>query len=426
MSTMVEKPIDEEAQAFTLWALSVIDMTVEKDGERFFAMLPKPHQRSEFNGAHRVQFTFDPAAGRGGAFERVTAQSPLFRWISRKIGDIGKAIHVCPSAQPVSVAEVAPALFDAYTIDRGKAQLAGCRLEERPLLRLTFRYSTENNGVFDSVKHRFVDREGNELAPEFIDPMQLLDLAPPNRKSAPLADADLDQWIAKSHDNSAGEEVICATVIWCKYAEGKIAFHVRGQIAELPFSNWARLLTDVPDAAPAFVCPHSGKRSHNITSTDDGRITVAEAVGVCEETGRQVLATELARCEATGALVLEKTLHECPVSRRLVKDSSLEDCKSCKQKVSPMSNAGGVCEACRRPEKVAPTDQRILALQEKHDEFKRFRHWSISETATSRIFQTSTLTKRWLIVENRESNELNHFRHGSKWNSKWRDLPLPK
>ena len=87
------------------------------------------------------------------------------------------------------------------------------------------------------------------------------------------------------------------------------------------------MLADRRVLPPPYECPLSGRSSYHLAATDDGRITVAEAIVTCAESSRRVLEDELQLCAVTGRRVLPEFLQECPCSRRdLVLVSVLETC----------------------------------------------------------------------------------------------------
>jgi hypothetical protein len=189
-----------------------------------------------------------------------------------------------------------------------------------------------------------------------------------------------------------------ATVIWCKYAEGKLRFTLAGQTQELPFEGWAETLE-----APPFVCLHTGGHGYHITSTDDGRITLADQIGRCEHSGRRVLRNELVRCEPDGRLVLEEFATLCPVTGQPIERSSMVPCGICQQPVGPGARIDGVCLACRDLRPVAKQDARLGRLLGEYPGLDGWRSWKIAETSRAYITAAKGLWHSQLMVFDKDS-----------------------
>ena len=84
-------------------------------------------------------------------------------------------IHCEPTSQPGSVRELAERLLATYTVDGGNAHLAGCTIEDRPLLRLTVRSEVETGQdrelFFDSAEHLLDSAAAQSLGLRDVHPL---------------------------------------------------------------------------------------------------------------------------------------------------------------------------------------------------------------------------------------------------------------
>jgi len=236
-----------------------------------------------------------------------------------------------------------------------------------------------------------------------------LDLARPLASAAELAEARLV--------GSGRPERISTTVLWCKYARGKLRFTVDEHAADLAFSDWARRLEP-----PPFVCPHTGQSTFHLAATDDGRIVAADRIETCSETGRRLLADEPVTCEATGRRVAGELAVVCPVTGQHVLQRETVRCGTCGQAVGPASLEQNVCAACRRLEPVTKADPRMARVLDEHPHLDRWNRWRIAETATVYVLTAAGWLKRLLVVVDKESLELRLVATGGRFRSGWREV----
>jgi len=316
--------------------------------------------------------------------------------------------HSAPAEQPSSVRQVAERLFPAYTVDDGKARLAGCLLEDRLFVRAEFRHGEESGEVY-------VDGDSRQVDPDLVDALgmrQLAELEKPTQPFEPAVERLIEAAGKIAADRfSSGDppELVDATAVWCKFVEGKLRFSVGESSADLAFSGWARTLEP-----PPFVCSQTATSTFHLAATDDGRIAAAEQIERCEESGQRVLADDLATCSVSGRRVLADLLHSCPVSEgRLLKEEMVE-CRSCCQRVSPAAIQRGQCAACRQVRPVSKDDPRMARLLDEHPLLDRWGNWRISETADCYVLTAAGWFKRMLAVVDKESLELRHLAVGSR------------
>ena len=169
--------------------------------------------------------------------------------------------QLAPAEQPTSVHEIAERLFPAYSVSDGSIRLAGCSLEDRFFVRVTFDFA-------ENSREAFFDADGNIVS---LPTVHSLGLTRTKVLPRPPADAShlvgrivesAGKWARRESIASAPPRQMDVAVIWCKYARGKLRFSIHGSVVDLPFSDWARLLTP-----PPFVCPHTGIRSYHIAAT---------------------------------------------------------------------------------------------------------------------------------------------------------------
>jgi len=320
--------------------------------------------------------------------------------------------HAVPARQPESVSQIAQRLFAAYHVDNGGMNLAGCTLEDRPLVQVELR---DANGT--SV--RFVDGYAQPSDPKLREQLGLAQTRaidkPPSQAGMAFSQflrhglPELDRVAA-----AGGPTPERITIVWCKYAEGKLRLNVGGQTLDLPFAGWAKTLQP-----PAYVCPHSGLSTYHLLPLDDGRIVAAEAVARCEETGRRALESELVVCAATGKRVLAELARTCPVTGTRLLASQMVACNTCGELVAPAALKRGQCLACRTTHTVSKDDPRMARLLDEHPELDRWRNWRIAETATVYVLQASSWLRRLLVVADKQTLEVRRVAMAGRFQSNW-------
>jgi hypothetical protein len=333
-------------------------------------------------------------------------------------------LHAQPARQPGSVHQLAGHLFSYYQVDGGHSHLAGCTLDDRPFLRLTFLVPAAS-GQPTGLIHGFGTSEGGLLGNELLEQLHLDQLEPIVGRRPRLEPTLLEQWteltrreVTARHE-STKLSTIAATLIWCKYASGKLAFSIGQQTVELAFEGWSCMLQDHRAPPPPFTCPVSGLSSYHLAATDDGRITVAPAIAACEYSGRRVLAIELRTCAETGRRVLPEFLRACPVTGHPILESALRPCSMCRQSVSPRSLSKGRCAACRALEATTKADPRIARVLDAYPRLDRWRAWQVAETGTAQIVVGQSTWKRLLIVLDKSTLDVLHVAAGHRFSRGW-------
>ncbi len=438
LDPQAELPYGEMSLAdLTLWTLGALGLAVASNEEGTYVLQLPEAFRDSFAGAEQIRFTFPrEAAGDDdtakapapGAEQPITWQSPLLVWALARLRRRAKAANGVPRDQPQSVHEIAPKLFAPYRIDAGHAHLAGCSLEDRPILRLTFRVSRQPNDAPARFVNLFLDEDGGGVHGEERAALGLDDVVPMTTRPPQLAEEKVERWIAGGWQLAAADlsgeraELVCATIVWCKWAQGKLAILVGENSLEIPFGLWARLLAEGAAAPPEYVCPVSGIRSYHLAATDDGRITAADAIAVCDESQRRVLAGELQTCAVTGRRVLPEYVVACPITQQHIVRASAKTCPMCRQAVSPEAIAGSRCLACRSLARISKADPRMARIFGEHPGLDRWRIWRISETAATYVLVARGLVRRLLAVIDKESLEVVYLARGSRFSSTWTEV----
>ena len=332
-------------------------------------------------------------------------------------------LHVAPANQPTSVAEIAEILFPAYTVDDGRVSLAGCALEDRLVLELTYEHAGQTLEIYLNSDGKEVDvRPGHPVVGVGQDrEMEFVSLpGPPERLSA-----DMERLMAAGKRFAeerlpagvSSPDLVGCRAVWCKYVEGKLRFTIAAASLELPFSGWTQTL-----CPPPVICPHTGASTFHLAATDDGRIAAAERIETCAETGRRLVSTELVRCAVTGRRVSPELTEACPISGRRLLRRELVQCVSCRQRVSPQVVERNQCQACRRLKAVAKADPRMARLLHEHPSLDRWRDWRMSETSRVYVLVATGWLKRLLVVLDKETLELRHMATGGRLLSRWTEV----
>jgi len=426
---------DQQALHLVLWALAALKLDVAGDERGVYSFAVPAQHRDVLGGAERVSFSVartacDGAAATGGEWaEQITPESRLFGWVTERLGELKEVPHAAPSEQPVGVHQLTANLFRAYTVDGGHVHLGGCRLDDRPVLRLTYRLRRQDPSSQSELIHEFVGDDHRPLDKQLVESLHLDRIIPLPASPRKSADREIELLVAagkkksRARQDGADVQLIASVIIWCKYAHGRTSLTFGDETASVSFEGWARLLADGQVMPPAFACPETGIESYHVAATDDGRITAAESIAVCEESQRRMLATELQTCEVTGRRVLPEYMKTCCVSEQRVLASAMTTCSMCRQSVCPTIVKGGRCKACRRLKSVTKADPRMARVLGEYPGLDRWRSWKMSETRTVYILMASSLLRRLLVVLGKEPLDLLHLATSGRVFSGWTEVP---
>jgi hypothetical protein len=420
---------------FVLWAMSALEMPVVAGEDGWYTFTVPDEYRDSLRSVERIRFSPNQTppdragapAGDVDRYERLTPDSPLFGWLVKRLAEKGP-VHASPRSQPESVHKLTPHIFDPYTVDSGRVRLAGCRLEDLPFARLTYRTQPADGSSGDLVDV-FISEDGQIADATLINALGLSDLRTRKHPPQPTQPQLLEQLLSAAKARATTIlpdqriDVVAAAVVWCKYAWMKLAFEIDDETAHLEFSGWARMIAEGAVKAPPFACPLTGVESYHVAATDDGRLTAAEAIAVCAQSGQRVLVSDLTTCAATGQQVSPSLTARCPVSGKRVSRAALVECGMCVQRVSPNTVRGGRCSACRHPKSLPKADPRMARVLDEHPGLDSWGRWKISETEDVYVLIASALLRRLLVVIDKESLEPLRVATRSALGSKWSDVP---
>lgn len=426
-----------DLRQWTLCALVSLGMQPEPDNEEAYrAVLPENLQENEELRAlcpgSDLVFTF---SGHGDAPEGaipLTLDSPLFAWLHEQVQAAGGVLHAQPATQPASVSEITPHLFEPYRVEGGRVQLGGCRLEDRPILKFIYRLdaSPERDDAEDRLVHLFAMPDGAAVDSELVAALGLEQLVPYSGR-LPILTAEQRELLSEEGQRQAAQlgqisktaQLMSATIVWCKYVVGKLTFIVGESKAEVNCEGWARLLAEGRLKPPPFKCPESSLESYHLAITDDGLVTVSEALATCAGSGRRGLAVQMRPSALSGKLALPEGLVRCPVSGEEVLESELVTCPMCGQSLAPSALRGNRCLACRRLSSVSKDDPRMARALGEYPGLDHWRRWKIAETDRAYILQAVGLVRQLVIVLDKDSLEVLRAAEGHRLLGSWQELP---
>ena len=414
---------DCELREFTLWLLTALGCQCRRDEESVLVETVPESLRTKIACDISLRLKFSATGAIDQAF-LVTLDSPIIRALIDELKATQIVGRAAPADQPESVRDVSQRLFDAYTVDGGSVHLGGCTLEDRAILRVTYLDRADATDGKPRLKHHFVALSGEPLDMSLVERLGLWHLVPLTR-SIRLADDQRDRWkqIAEKATHDAARvnasDVLLTTIVWCKYAEGKLAFVIGDATTSIGFSGWAHLFVDGSEKPPALACDSYPQGSRHLTATDDSKIVPFEAVVTCSESGKRVLSSDLETCQATGSKALPEYFASCPTSGARVLRRALVACATCQQKVSPASCESKQCSACRSLMKVSKSDPRMARVLDEYPKLDRWPGWKLAETSTAYVLVASSLTKRLLIVIDKGDLEVMRLAKGSYFSKKW-------
>lgn len=427
--------LDASARHFVLWCLEALGLHAATDRQDVYRIEvaggPVPpagvplHPYADLEGR---RFAFlpvaDPTLDDVTEVERVTLQSPLLRWLFGELRDVAWPMQAAAARQPVSVHELTASLFAQYSIEGGHIHLAGCSLEDRPFLRLSF-LNTHPDGGTPQIVHCFGTSEGELLGERMIGELELGQLVPMSGRIPRLDGEVLRQWIDVTHGRFASRAtadawtLVAATLVWCKHAQGRLSFSMGAKSVDVAFAGWGRLLADRRILPPPYECPLCGRNSYRLAATDDGRITIAEGIATCEQSLRRVLVDELERCAETGRRVLPEYLQTCPVTGKRVLASVLQPCCMCQQRVCPKALDGERCPACRHLSPTAKTDPRMARILDAYPKLDRWRNWKTAETRSVQVLVGISSLRRLLVVLDKQTLDVLYVAGSARLSTRW-------
>ncbi len=405
---------------FTLWLLASLGCECgPEDGAVVVRSVPQS-LRGKIGCDASFRLTF-AAAEPADAKDLVTLDSPIVRSLVAELKATQTVGRAAPAHQPESVRDLSQRLFAHYTVDAGSVHLGGCTLEDRAILRVTY---IDRSGAQQRLSHHCISLTGEPIDASIVESLGLRQLVPLTRSIRVTGD-QCERWrqigdtAIERLERGKDCEPLLTTAVWCKYAEGKLAFVIGDATTSISFSGWAQQFVDGSDTPPGLACSSYPPGSHHLAATDAGEIVPFEAIASCSESGRRVLSGELETCTATGATALPEFFASCPASGVRVLRKSLVACKTCQQAVSPTACEAKQCSACRSLAKVSKDDPRMARLLGEYPKLDRWSQWKLAETAAAYVLVASALVKRLLIVVDKNDLGVLRLAKGSQFSSKW-------
>lgn len=395
-------------------------------GEINFSISTLPHHEAEIERLSQAR-----AQHSDLELELLTPDAPLWAALLSQYQALGRGVAAQPREQACTVHEIAQRLFPAYSVLGGHIHLGGCVLEDRPFVRLTFALPLVGE-IGDSANapvlvHRFFDAAGRETSLEEVERLGMNKLVPAAPTMPRLTDEQLTHLLESAKNTSQANPTAqsplgplwAATIVWCKYTQGKLTVTIGENCEEFPFAGWANALEPA-----ALTCPQTGELTHALAATQAGVIAAANQIARCSETGERVLKRDLLACSVSGKLALPERVVRCPVCEEPVLRSALIECPVCHQHVSPDVLTRGVCRACAAPPRVEKTDARLARLFGEYPRLDHWNRWKLSETATVYIAQARSLLRRVLLVVDKQSLEVEHIATAGLFSRRW--VPVDK
>ena len=429
LARLIEQPdASERMRQVMLASLHTASLDVTEREPGIWAATPGNDQVELPLREDQLCFSFANASGSQGSLPAALSDnSPLYRWAREQLNQHqGGAAHAAPSDQPTSVHEIASQLLDAYTVDEGHAHLAGCHLDDVPVVHLLYRSAATGNGNAPAtLVELFVlfdqdNPQGRALAEDEIESLGLDTLIPASPKVVPSRIATLvDSARNVAADQAISNPPIATTICWCKYAHGTLQFTIGESKETLSFADWARNLT-----APPFQSSQGMSAGFHVAATDEGVIVATEDIAACEVSGRRLLASDLIHCPVTRQRVAEELTAECPVSGERILESALAECEQCRQLVSPRCLEKDRCEACRHLSTVRRGDSRLEALLTRFPRLAQWQWYRLGETSRVTILTAAGLFERVLVVADRETLLPLHVAQGNRLSKSWTAVAL--
>ena len=202
-----------------------------------------------------------------------------------------RILHLVPVGQPTSVHQLAPELLEAYDAVGGQVHLAGCTLEDVPVVRFSGHPDRQVPGDLILCPERKRYQSVDSTLSALLGLVDLSNVAPPATATPEWIRqvvADAASFVGQSESDTE------VAIIWCKYVRGKIQCTIGEALAEQVFEGWAHSLKP-----PPFHCEVTGTDSLRLAVTSDNRIIAAEQMGQCSLTAKRLPYCELVRCSVT-------------------------------------------------------------------------------------------------------------------------------
>jgi hypothetical protein len=313
------------------------------------------------------------------------------------------------------VHDLAQRLLKAYTVEGGNVHLAGCTLDEFPVVCV----GTDPTMPSSYVIFGQADEDHRPVDSQMFDTLGLHDLSPAQPPPT-VSPRELDRLVQQArnlmapggdHGERPGGELV---IVWCKFARGKIQFTISNATAHTSFAGWSRVVE-----APPYRCATTGVDVFSVAVTSDGRVIAKDELATCDVSGRRLPRCEMVRCASTGKFVAETLAAKCPVTGQRSLRSTWISCSMCQQEVGPTALQRGRCAACRRLTPVSRDDNRILKILKQHPRLSAWQWLRLSETDAIYILVAAGFFQRRLLVLDRNSLAIVHAARSTRGSQRW-------
>ena len=326
--------------------------------------------------------------------------------------------HLAPAGCLQRAHQLAEQMLPAYSVSGGQIHLAGCRLEDVPILRFE---SSGRPDLRDWIRLPGAD----EFCPVSAALAEQLGLDSLQATSPPgsISVAAVAEWIDEvnslyvERDRRLPEKISPDQIIWCKFARGKVQFTVGEEVAEQSFAQWSHRLKP-----PAYQCAVTGTETYQLAATSDGRVIAQAAIDRCEITGQRLPQTELVRCAVTGKTVAESSAMRCPITGEFFLTGQSVHCAMCQQSVSPGSIRRHVCRACRTLKRVGRDENDVLSVLGLFPALTHWRSFRVGFSTEVMILIASRGFQRRLLVVDRNTGLLRYAASKPRWGGRWTSI----
>jgi hypothetical protein len=331
--------------------------------------------------------------------------------------------HLAPARQPNHVRDIAARLLSAYNVEGGSVHIAGCTLDDVPVVRISCSTSTDEPFVAHVIFGQ-ANEQGKLVDPELSSTLELANLVPAERPTS-IPPREVDRLVtaaiecARKSLQTPSARPNAVALIWCKYARIKIQFTAGAATAQTSFAGWASAIEPAP-----FHCAISATETFSVASSSDNRIVAADQLGVCQQTGQRLPSCELVESAVSGQLVSATLTTRCPVIGESILLAEMATCPSCRQSVSPNAITASRCRACRTASPIQKDDTRLIKILARHPSVAQWNWFRLTETEQVFVLVASGFFHRRLLVFDKENVAVLHVAKGNRLSTEWPQLDV--
>ena len=390
---------------------------------RLFALGFKPNHVNESRLPNGSQI--QPTANKGhGSAMSAPKQQPENQVAGSKFEH-----WVVPNDQ-ATIQSISALIYPLFSIDakiaeRCSIRMAGCTIEEWPILELA---STSLNDGPDPASH-FISERG-QMDAATVQTLRLLDSVRLEREPdwfrSPSRREQLDQLvksvIANPDERSNDERT---RVIWCQHVDGKLHIELDKTVREIKFSGWSSQFSNGRSVCPPFLCQASGKSGYRLTADDEGDLTVPAALQTCASSGQELIQTKMSRCAVSDQWVEDSLLWTCPSSGDRIVESLASACEQCGQAFSPASNDGTLCHVCEKMStKSGAFPEFVNQAVDSIPELASVKKWKWGSCEEYSVAIGHKLWSRFLVVWKHSINKPIRICQANRFGKTWRRIDV--